>query len=92
MIKKNSEVLKVRKLNVDSTLVDFFHVVEYISRKFILTSVSISRRPPKERICFPVGKSFFSKQIHLGRIASSGEADRMSPNLSPLRSDMVKYR
>ena len=26
-------------------------------------------------------------QISLGRDASSGEADRMSPNLSPLRSD-----
>ena len=29
MIKKKSEVSKVRKLNVDSTLIGFFHVVEY---------------------------------------------------------------
>ena len=86
MIKKNSEVSKVRKLNVDSTLVGFFHAVEYISRKFIVTALSISRRPPKERICF-AGKSFLSEQIPLGRIASSREADKMSPNLSPLRSD-----
>ena len=64
-----------------------FYVVEYISRKFIVTSLSISRRPPKERICFPAGESFLSEQIPLGRIASSGEADRMLPNLSPLRSD-----
>ena len=41
----------------------FFHVVEYIPRKFIVTSLSISRRPPKERICFPAGKSFLSEQI-----------------------------
>ena len=65
----------------------FFHVVEYIPRKFIVTSLSTSCRPPKERICFPAGKSFLSEQIPLGRIASSGEADRVSPNLSPQRSD-----
>ena len=52
-----------------------------------MTSLSICQPPQKERICFPAGKSFLSKQIPLERIASSGEADRMSPNLSPFRSD-----
>ena len=84
---KNTDVSKVHKLNVDSTLKGCFHIIEYMTWKFILTSLSISRRPPKERICFPAGKLFLSEQIPLERIALSGEADRMSPNLSPLRSD-----
>ena len=68
-------------------LVGCFQVVEYMSWKFIGTSLSISRRPLMERICFPTGKLFFYEQSPLGRIALSGEADRMSPSLSSLRSD-----
>ena len=41
-------------------LVGCFQVVEYISWKFILTSLSISRRPLKERIFFPACKLLFT--------------------------------
>ena len=50
IIIKNSDVSKVRKLNVDAVLVGCFLVVEYVSWKFIVTSLSTSRRPLKERI------------------------------------------
>ena len=68
IIIKNSDVSKVRKLNVDAVLVGCFLVVEYVSWKFIVTSLSTSRRPLKERIWFHVGKLFLYATSPLGRI------------------------
>ena len=70
---KNSDVSKVRKLNVDSMLVGYFQVIECLSWKFIVTSLSISCRPLKERICSPAVKLFLYEQTPLGRVALSGE-------------------
>ena len=58
MIIKSSDVSQVRKLNIDAMSVGCFQVVEHMSWKYIVTSLSINRRPLKERICFPASKLF----------------------------------
>ena len=63
IIIKNSDVLQVRKLNVDAMLVGCFQVVEHMSWKYIVTSLSISRRPLKERICSPASKLFHFRAV-----------------------------
>lgn len=68
---KSSDLSKVRIFNVDSFVVDCFQVVEYISRKFIITP----------------NKLFLYEQSPMERTALSGKVDRMSPDLFPLRSD-----